>query len=84
MNPCYKALSLLLHPDKIRNTCRGGSEEAFESVRKAMESLQDYLLLHDLYLSDVRNFQRMPVSSLYVSFADLLFRSLILYEIWLI
>ena len=49
-----------------------------------MESLQDYLLLHDLYLSDVRNFQRMPVSSLYVSFADLLFRSLILYEIWLI
>ena len=41
----YKALSLLLHPDKICNTCRGGSEKAFESVRKTMESLQDYLLL---------------------------------------
>ena len=43
----YKALSLLLHPDKIRNSSSNDSdtikqaEEAFEYVRKAMESLKD-------------------------------------------
>lgn len=47
----YKALSLLLHPDKVRNAFGGDDEErekaadraatTFEFVRKAMESLQD-------------------------------------------
>jgi DnaJ family protein C protein 8 len=41
----YKALSLLLHPDKIRssndNDTIKQAEEAFEYVRKAMESLKD-------------------------------------------
>jgi len=47
----FKALSLLLHPDKVRNVFTGSTEDiekaidnaatAFEFVRKAMESLQD-------------------------------------------
>lgn len=41
----YKALSLLLHPDKIRTSNESDTikqaEEAFEYVRKAMESLKD-------------------------------------------
>jgi len=48
----YKALSLFLHPDKVRNSFGDGSDKerekaadraaaAFEFVRKAMESLQD-------------------------------------------
>lgn len=41
----YKALSLLLHPDKVKNTCHGDmvekAQEAFEYVRKAMNSLKD-------------------------------------------
>lgn len=43
----YKALSLLLHPDKIRNSASNDdgilekAEEAFEYVRKAMEILKN-------------------------------------------
>ena len=41
----YKALSLLLHPDKVRNSKNAHlaeqAEEAFEYVRKAMTSLKD-------------------------------------------
>jgi len=43
----YKALSLLLHPDKVRNSSDNDSqmiekaEEAFECVRKAMDSMKD-------------------------------------------
>ena len=43
----YKALSLLLHPDKVRNSSNNDAtmiekaEEAFEFIRKAMNSLKD-------------------------------------------
>lgn len=43
----YKALSLILHPDKVRNTSNNNeemvrkAEEAFEYIRKAMNSLKD-------------------------------------------
>jgi DnaJ family protein C protein 8 len=41
----YKALSLLLHPDKVRNSSNRDkveeAERAFEYVRKAMNSLKD-------------------------------------------
>jgi len=43
----YKALSLLLHPDKVRNSSNNDAtmiekaEEAFEFMRKAMNSLKD-------------------------------------------
>ncbi len=43
----YRAISLLLHPDKVRNTSANDetlverAEEAFEYVRRAMNSLKD-------------------------------------------
>lgn len=43
----YKALSLILHPDKVRNTSNNNeemvqkAEEAFEYIRKAMNALKD-------------------------------------------